>query len=447
MAIEPVSIPAAAALNFGENDVRHITEQDGLGVPALQAPTRHLAQRDVSIAKKLNEVIEVVNNKEQYVPIPIPKTAVSPNQDEVVTNYRIPSGFEARVLNASIAASPQSSDIQLNVLYAEGYGNISGTSVASTSSEFTGGEKFSAAGEFIIQIRNTGSSTLEIVGSVMLTIRPTGTEGTVLIGAPPQVVTGPPGPKGDKGDTGVGTPGPTGSPGLNFRNDGWLDGGDYAVNDVVAHNFAGTSGTSSYRARTTHTASAADEPRPFEMPSTQWEFIAQAGGGGTNVGEQGPAGPPGGVPVYTQQSILGTVALQADYVGGVTDDIYEGGGSPSTSFSSTFFEASIDSGSLAGPPQGLAWLRGRRYGIFKGSIEVQLPQMAAGAKTNWTHSNTNIKVSSHGTNALIFNSGTGTYAPLADVSYSGGTPDRYTVTVLGNEPKKIEITVDGFDSI
>ena len=199
MAIEPVSIPAAAALNFGENDVRHITEADGLGVPALQAPTRHLAQRDVAIADKLNQVIAVVNNKEDFIPIPIPRTLVAPNHDEIVANYRIPAGFEARVFNAAIASTPQSADIELNVLYATGFGNISGDSVATTSNEFTGGEAFSAAGEFIIEVRNRGSVTLDIVGSILITLRPVGSDGTVLISAPPVVTAGPPGVKGDTG--------------------------------------------------------------------------------------------------------------------------------------------------------------------------------------------------------------------------------------------------------
>src|SRR4051812_40472560 len=152
MAIKPIDLPSAAGVNRGEGDVRHFSEGDSFSVPGVSGPTRELAERDNLIAQKLNETIQIVNNKEQFVPLPILRTTLPPNDNLVVTNYRIPAGFEARILNASIASSPLSADIQLNIFYATGFGNSTGESLVSTSDEITSGTSFKQNGEFIITI-------------------------------------------------------------------------------------------------------------------------------------------------------------------------------------------------------------------------------------------------------------------------------------------------------
>ena len=113
MAIDPVSLPSAAGVNFGEGDVRHFSEGDAVGVPGLSAPTRHLAQRDTLIAEKLNEVIDDVNNKEQIITLPVYRTVLPATTEEIIANFRIAPGYEARVLNAIISSTPVSSEPSL----------------------------------------------------------------------------------------------------------------------------------------------------------------------------------------------------------------------------------------------------------------------------------------------------------------------------------------------
>ena len=76
--IKPIDLPSAGGLTFGRLDVRHFSEDDAVDVPGLQNPTRHLAERDNAIAAKLNEVVGAVNNKEQFVPLNLSRTAIPP---------------------------------------------------------------------------------------------------------------------------------------------------------------------------------------------------------------------------------------------------------------------------------------------------------------------------------------------------------------------------------
>src|SRR3546814_775251 len=193
MAVRPINWPSAAGLKYGEGDVRHFSEGDAVDVTGLANPTRQLANRDNELADKVNEIIAVVNNKEQFVPLPVLRTTLPPQDEAVITNYRIPLGFEARILNASVAATPVSPDVELNIFYAEGFGNSTGESIVSTSDEVTSGTSFFQDGEFIISMRNKGGTTLDVVASILLTMRPLGEEGTLLVGS---VIRGEQGPVG-----------------------------------------------------------------------------------------------------------------------------------------------------------------------------------------------------------------------------------------------------------
>jgi hypothetical protein len=231
--IDPVSLPNSAALNYGEGDVRHFSEGDAMDVPGLSRPTRNLAERDNILAEALNSVISVVNNTEQFVPLLPFRTTVPPDTEEIVLNYRIPAGFEARILNAIVTSVPNSSSAELDVYYATGYGNSTGTMVVCTSTEFTAGTQFYSAGEFIISLKNRGGTTLEMIASIQSTMRPLTQTSGVLIASSVVGEQGPPGPTGSPGQVGPpGTTGPAGSPGLTWQGP-WQIGNTYGATDVV----------------------------------------------------------------------------------------------------------------------------------------------------------------------------------------------------------------------
>src|SRR5262245_12853464 len=155
MAIKPVSLPTGAGLDLA-GDVRHFAEGDAVDVVGLQNPTRYLAQRDNLLAGKVNEVIQSVNNREQFVPLTLVRTTLAPSEELIPFNYRIPPGFEARVLNAIVAATPASADAELSVQYTTGFGAAAGENLLTTSGEFVSGTSFKTAGEFIISLKNKG---------------------------------------------------------------------------------------------------------------------------------------------------------------------------------------------------------------------------------------------------------------------------------------------------
>ena len=264
-------MPDAAAINYGENDVRHFTEGDAMDVAGMSRSTRQLAQRDVALAKTLNLVVQSVNNKEQFIPLPIVRTTLPPNSEEIVANYRIPPGFEARVLNAIITSVPASSSAELDVYYAVGYGNSTGTGLVSTSTEFTAGTAFYAEGEFIITLKNRGGATLEQIGSVMLTMRPITERQGVLIPSVPPTIIGPPGQQGPIGPGGgAGPVGPTGSPGLIWQST-WSNVTTYDDKAVVFWQ------GSSWKSK--HTSNTGNQP---DASPSDWEFVAREGDPGFN---------------------------------------------------------------------------------------------------------------------------------------------------------------------
>lgn len=214
--IRPIDLPTAAGIDYGEGDVRHFSEGDAMGVPGLQNPTRMLAERDNKLAAKMNEVVSVVNNKEQVVTLPIPRTAIPPTTEEVVFNFAIPDGYEARILSAAVGSSPTTNDLTLKVYYSTGFGNTTGTELVSTTSTFSSGVAFYNTGELIVAILNDGSASLDAVSSIVLTVRPIGSTASLLVGSVirgPRGYTGSKGDDGGKGDPGVGG---AGTPGLSW---------------------------------------------------------------------------------------------------------------------------------------------------------------------------------------------------------------------------------------
>lgn len=261
-------MPDAAAINYGENDVRHFTEGDAMDVPGISRPTRHLAQRDVAIADKVNEVIEVVNNKEQFVPMPVLRTTLPPNSEEIIQNFRIPPGFECRVLNAVVTSIPASSSAELDIYYAATYGNSTGTQVVSTSTEYSGGTDFFSAGEFVITLKNRGGATLEMIASILLTMRPIGATSGFLLSAATPSPPGPPGPAGPPGGSGpTGPVGPAGTAGLVWQSE-WSNIITYDDKAVVFYTPSGSSWKSK------HAANLGNQPN---ISPADWEYVAREG--------------------------------------------------------------------------------------------------------------------------------------------------------------------------
>lgn len=374
--IEPVSLPSAAGVNFGEGDVRHFSEGDGVNVPSLSNPTRHLAARDGLLAEKLNLVISEVNNKEQIIPLPVYRLVLPPSTEEIVANHRIPNGYEARVLNAAISSNPPSADIELNVLWAEGFGNVSGSAVMTTTSESSGGTTFSPAGEFILQVKNKGGVTLDVVASVMITMRPTTDVSGVLLPAATVAPAGPTGPKGEKGEKGdTGGTGPAGSPGLNFRGQ-WVRTPypiTYQALDVVTHDFAGTSNRSSFVCLQGHIADGVNVPQPSLMPSPFWDFLAEAG----DTGPTGSTGPAGSAVVFSNLQLQGTITTRADFLAASPpwNTSYD---NQNVVVASTVYKVPIlETYAInpSGSPQGLASLSGQYQLCFGGGIDIKLPDI------------------------------------------------------------------------
>ena len=284
--INPVSLPTSAGVNFGEGDVRHFSEGDEVGVPGLQGPTRQLAQRDNLLASKVNELISRVNNQEQFISVPVNRMIVPPSSEEIIANFRIPAGYEARVFNATVFSSPASSSIELTVSYSEVIGSNSGEAAVTTSSEFFTGTRFYPEGEFIIVVKNTGAVTLDMGASVTLSMRPLEDAVVASYQTSPPTVPGPPGPRGATGAQGVGgVSGPSGSPGLQWKGD-WANATNYAVNDIVRHKYlgdgAGTVAVSSYICQIAHDSADVGKPQPYlldQSPSAMpwWGYLAEAG--------------------------------------------------------------------------------------------------------------------------------------------------------------------------
>lgn len=472
--IKPIDLPSAAGVEFGRGDVRHFSEDDALDVPSMQNPTRHLAERDNQLAAKVNEVVEVVNNKEQFVPLSIPRTTISPGVEEVVSNFRIPDGFEARVLNAAIGSSPASATLALKIYYATGYGNATGTELVSTTNVFSSGVAFYNTGEFIVAVRNNGSTSLEAAVSITLTIRPIGSTASLLVGSVIRGDKGLPGREGGggkKGDPGVGG---AGTPGLIWS--GYFYGSNtYAPPQAVSFSTGGV--TSSYISKVTN-------PGPGSAPPpdpTYWDLLASgnAGAAGAGLVWRGPwlaltpyalndavsyssggltsvyicklaitsattppadtthwdlgAGPGGGeTPTWNVTDLSSTTTYTATVTGpndGIYGAVAASGNLPAKEYSGT---------NTIGTNKGLVFI----YGQFNlnlpaaSAVTVTLPTSIAKVSDPWTNAEVAVNASAHGTHAT-----SGTIVSFFDLDKPAS--NQWRITSLAPNPIKMDVTFFG----
>lgn len=440
--VQPLTIPDAAGIDYAGGDVRHFAPGDGVSVPGIANPTRMLAYRDKLIRDKVNEVIEIINNREMYVNQPTMRLTLPPLASEVITNYRIPSGFEARVLNAAVASTP-SNEVTLDIYYKDStFGGTTGISVVTTGSEASGGTDFYGTGEMIVKITNNGSSTVDTVASTTLTLRPVGATGGGLISPGSTGDPGPAGPQGIQGIQGpIGTTGAAGSPGLIWAG-AWNASTPYVPKQVVQYQ------GSSYVALVaggSHTP-----PAPSSAPDAYWDLVAESG----SAASQGPTGPAGAagakgfnfrgtwsavqpyvaddVVVYTSGSLNRTfytsgsglignpptldpswtelfgpssspslfygglassIIQDSNYVAGVTDGLYEG--TPLRSSGSVTYSKNFEEWVIQNTTFNQLFLRHSRFLNYSGDVHIVLPP--ADAFYDWTTSDVQISAIANGT--------------------------------------------------
>lgn len=442
MAIKPIDLPAAAGLDYSGGDVRHFSQGDAMNVPGLSNPTRNLAERDNALAEKVNEVVQVVNNQEQFVPLPLVRTNVPPGEEIIVTNYRIPAGFEARVLNAALSTTPSSTSAELDVYYSNSFGGSTGTAVVTVTpgSEFTGDVNFYQTGEFIISLKNTGASTLELAASVLLTMRPLGAEGTLLVGSVIEGPQGQPGQRGAPGPQGIPGTGGAGSPGMVWQG-AWTNGISYAVNDVVSYAYSGTYG--SWICRIANTASTGvNDP---QTSATVWNYVAYGVIGPTGTGATGPAG---GEAQFSTFIPTGYIVTASDYGTRPYTDEYTAGviSQPNTSYPIAALEKGVfnSTGTV-----GLVMLTAAYRTCFSGSISIILPNMATGGMVDYTTTEIDLTAIAAGTyvsqgTATNSSVSSGTYVKtFQQTTYSNG----WGIQVIGPDALPMSFVIHGVVSV
>lgn len=456
MAIKPLDLPSAAGIDYSSGDVRHFAQGDAQNVPGLSNPTRNLAERDNKLADKLNEVVSVVNNQEQFVPLPVVRTTIPANEEIVVINYRIPAGFEARVLNAAISTTPSSTNAQIDVFYSNSFGGSAGTSVitATPGAEFTGDVNFYQTGEFIVSLKNTGPATLEVAASIMLTMRPLGAEGTLLVGSiivGPDGKIGPIGPRGLPGPPGTGG---AGSPGMVWRHN-WANGVAYLKNDVVAYTYSGTYG--SWIATVAHTGNLGVNDPQTDLVTWNTVAIGILGGPGA-PGAPGAPGPAGGTPTYTDTILNGAIVTSASYgtaPAGAYNAEYASGvvSQPSSVYPVGCREFAVYN--ITSTPKGVAVLSANYRACFTGSMSIILPSTASlpAAKTDYDTNHVALTLINHGS-VVAFGTDSqstigsvnlgGTYVPLIEQkTYTNG----WGIKVNSTDCMAVSIVVMGAQSI
>lgn len=446
MAVKPIDLPSAAGLDYSGGDVRHFSQGDAMNVPGLSNPTRELAERDNLLAEKMNEVVSVVNNQEQFVPLPVIRTTVPPNEEVIVTNYRIPAGFEARVLNGVVSTSPTSNSAELNVYYSNTYGGNTGASVVTVTpgSEFTGDVNFYQTGEFVVSLKNTGAATLELAASLMLTMRPLGAEGTLLVGSVIEGPRGQPGMRGGTGPPGIPGTGGAGSPGMVWKGP-WANGASYLPTDTVSYAYSGTYG--SWICRVAHIASlGVNDP---QVDAVTWNYVAY---GVAVAGSAGAVGPTGGDPIFSDTFVNGRIITAANYGTNTYNSEYSAGiiSQPSTTYAVQARELTVLNSTGT---EGVAMLRAAYRTCFSGSISFILPTIADGAAVDYNTAYISMVVVMHGTDVAY---GTATNSAVGAVN-NGGTyvkfleqttyTNGFGVNIISPDALPVSLLVSGVQSV
>ena len=234
--IESLILPKAAGLPYGNGDVKHLTNTDANSAQTISFCTRNLAERDNLLASTINQIIAEVNNKEQIIDVQVPRVSLGTGQTLVISNFRIPTGFEARVLNAIVASIPTNFG-RLEVLWSSIYGTNTGDTLISTLSEVSGQTTFWPEGQLIIRVTNIGSASIEVFGDVQITMRPVAVlQGSILV---PTIGTSGGSGSGESGASGFsGQSGFSGARGASgFSGNSGYSGGSAAAFSITSSSF------------------------------------------------------------------------------------------------------------------------------------------------------------------------------------------------------------------
>lgn len=159
-----------------DRDIRHLGPNDELSSASLLPVSRALAQRDSTVVDKLNEVVGAVNNLSRFVTLPAVPVQVAGGASIQLCNFRVPAGFEVRVINTAVSSSKTDGaeaavKYQAGVFGGDGTGLNSSTLVETTSEVSIAGE-WVGAGEIVLVLRNQSAESAAIKSSVLLELRP-----------------------------------------------------------------------------------------------------------------------------------------------------------------------------------------------------------------------------------------------------------------------------------
>jgi hypothetical protein len=172
----------------------------------------------------------------------------------------------------------------------------------------------------------------------------------------------------------------------------------YSENDSVTHDFAGTSGYSTYICLQSHIAAQVNQPQPTITPSPYWDFVAEAGESGTGI-----TGPTGANNVTCAVNyIQGTIYTSSDFSGDHWNglDVYKGTYQSIDTLPGRKYLTYMQEQTLitTGTPKGFAQLSYASTACFTGTLGIVLPSVVFnGAAVSYVDTSVALNVSAHGT--------------------------------------------------
>lgn len=168
MITQPIS------LGYG---IRHLGPDDILAAVSISNVTRSIEAQNYILAEKLNELIVELKNSVQATPIVLPRVELGSMAAEWLGNFRIPVGYTATVVNASVASMPTSGSALLDIFHSPGtFGqngsSQSATNVVSTTTEYTAVGDYVSAGELIFRVSNNTTLRIAATASITLAVKP-----------------------------------------------------------------------------------------------------------------------------------------------------------------------------------------------------------------------------------------------------------------------------------
>lgn len=155
-------------------DVRHIGPEDGLASVAITNVTKALAENDSAIVDKVNELVAAIQDGEQLVTVPVARVLLPGLASAPLVNFRIPTGYQARVFNAAVSSVPVNKGV-ISVHHSPTFGSTGSsegsTLAVETGTEFTAGSDFFVGGEFVISIENQNDKSVSAIGSVLVGLK------------------------------------------------------------------------------------------------------------------------------------------------------------------------------------------------------------------------------------------------------------------------------------